>query len=89
MKKRQLSLDALRGLAVILMFVFHLAVDLEDFFGFAIGYRQGLWRALNYLIVFLFLLVAGFAVGSGLNRRSLNRRGPKFLDRDVIRPSVD
>ena len=78
MKKRYILLDALRGLAVMLMFIFHLAVDLQDFYGFNIGYRQGLWYVLNQAIVIIFLLVSGYATGSGLNKNTL-RNGLKLL----------
>ena len=83
MKKRYLLLDALRGLAVLLMLVFHLAVDLEDFFGFAVGYRHGGWKVLNYIIVLLFLLISGYAAGAGLNRHSL-KNGVKLFAAAIL-----
>lgn len=78
MNNRYLLLDALRGLAVLLMLVFHLAVDLEDFFGYNIGYRYGFWYLLNQIIVIIFLVVAGYSVGSGINRH-LWKNGFKLL----------
>ena len=78
MKEREIGLDALRGLAVFFMLVFHLAVDLEDFFGFRIGYRQGAWQLLRCAIAAAFLLVSGYAAGAGLNRHIV-KNGCKLL----------
>jgi uncharacterized membrane protein len=68
-----MPLDAARGLAVLLMMIFHLAVDLEDFFGCATGYRYGSWQALRYFTVVLFISVSGWTAGANANGRV--RRG--------------
>lgn len=66
---RSKAVDALRGLAVIFMLVFHLAVDLEDFYGYAIGYRYGGWKVFNNLIVIMFIMVSGYTAAMGWGRR--------------------
>ncbi len=73
MKERSLNIDAARGLAVILMFVFHLAVDLEDFYGYQIGYGYGLWLVLNVFIAVLFIGISGWTVGAGLNKKPVKQ----------------
>ncbi|MDR2006284.1 MAG: DUF1624 domain-containing protein [Acidaminococcales bacterium] len=70
---RNMPLDAARGLAVFLMLIFHLAVDLEDFFGCPTGYRHGWWQALRYFTVMLFIGVSGWTAGANTNGRA--RRG--------------
>lgn len=71
--ERNMPLDAARGLAVFLMMVFHLAADLEDFFGCATGYRYGYWQALRYFTVILFISVSGWTAGANTSGRV--RRG--------------
>ena len=68
-------IDALRGLAVIGMLIFHLAVDLEDFFGYPLGYQQFRWQALRYCTVLLFISISGYTAGSGLNRHITRNAG--------------
>ncbi len=60
---RYLLLDQLRGLAVLLMLIFHLFFDL-DFFGFyQMNYQQNIyWYALPRIIVFLFLTCVGIGL---------------------------
>ncbi|MDR3349517.1 MAG: DUF1624 domain-containing protein [Acidaminococcales bacterium] len=70
---RNMPLDAARGLAVFLMLIFHLAVDLEDFFGLATGYGYGWWQALRYFTAMLFISVSGWTAGAGAKGRA--RRG--------------
>ena len=66
---RNKAIDALRGLAVIFMMVFHVAVDLEDFYGYAVGYREGLWSVFNNLIAIMFITVSGYTAAMGLGNR--------------------
>ncbi len=81
--RRALFLDALRGLAVLMMIVFHLAVDLEDFYDWPIGYRAGAWEVFRILIVTLFLGVSGWAAGAGLAKRH-TRSGLKLLAAAIL-----
>lgn len=63
-KKRYSLIDEIRGLAVVLMIIFHGAYDL-NFFGFvSIDFHRDLfWWFLPRLIVFLFLFTMGMSLG--------------------------
>ncbi len=78
MSSRNIFLDCLRSAAILLMAVFHLAYDLEAFYGFPIGYSEGAWHVLNVFTAALFITVAGWSAGAGLAKRHV-RRGLKLL----------
>jgi len=69
-KKRLYAIDELRGLAVILMVIYHLIVDL-DMFGYAISPHSIYTRPIGFVSAFLFILVAGFS--SRLSRNNARR----------------
>lgn len=52
-------LDAGRGIALLLMALFHLQVDRVDFFAQSGDYRQGVWWLAGKTSVLLFLFLAG------------------------------
>ena len=52
-------LDAGRGVALLLMMIFHFQVDRADFFAQSVDYRQGIWWAIGKVSVMLFLFLAG------------------------------
>ena len=76
MRQRIWEIDYFRGIAIILMVVFHVVVDLKDFYGFQLEYLSGFWYYQGKSSAVLFMLLAG--VSSGLNRRPL-RHGAKIL----------
>lgn len=64
MTKRLLSLDLLRALAIVLMIYFHFAFDLGAFGFVQIDFTlDPFWWGLPRLIVFLFLVAVGGALG--------------------------
>lgn len=69
--RRYPELDALRGLAVLLMVIYHLLFDLSYFYGFAIPVREGLLLIAARVIAGTFLILVG--VGSAI---SLSRKPP-------------
>lgn len=77
-RPRYAMLDALRGLAVILMVIFHAAYDMWMFNLLDINVREGFWYALPRFIVFLFLWCVGASLqlthGQGIHWASYNRR---------------
>lgn len=70
-------IDASRGVALLLMVLFHLQVDRVDFFAQAADYRHGLWWLIGKCSVVLFLFLAGLvANNSGVfSRRNLRVGG--------------
>ncbi|MGE5653746.1 MAG: heparan-alpha-glucosaminide N-acetyltransferase [Bacillota bacterium] len=65
------ELDALRGIAIILMATFHLVFDLAFFFGLPIDYLHGFWYYEGLSSALLFMLVSG--ASSTLSRRPARR----------------
>lgn len=68
MNKRMEEIDFARGIAIILMIIFHLVVDLKDFFSYPLDYLQGFWYAEGKCSAILFILLCG--ISSTLSRRS-------------------
>lgn len=56
---RIIEIDFIRGIAIILMIVFHLIVDLKDFYGYPFDYLHGFWYIEGKISVFLFILICG------------------------------
>jgi len=59
---RYTELDALRGIAIVMMVIFHFVFDLSFFSILQIEISVGFWRIFGYLTATLFVLVAGVAV---------------------------
>ena len=70
------EIDFLRGLAVLLMVTFHFIVDLRDFYGFPLDYRDGFCFILGKSSACLFILCAGISTRFS---RSPLRHGLKVL----------
>lgn len=61
-KQRLWELDALRGIAIILMVLFHTVYDLEVFFGWdKFGYNEGFWFYEGRVAALLFIMLVGVA----------------------------
>lgn len=55
------EIDALRGVAIILMVIFHIIVDLADFFDYPLQYLSGFWYYEGKMSAILFILLAGLS----------------------------
>lgn len=62
------QIDLLRGIAIILMILFHLIVDLKDFYAYNLDYFQGSWYIEGKISAILFILLSG--ISSTLGHRS-------------------
>jgi len=61
-KERFREIDSLRGLALIMMIIFHFVYDL-NYFGIAeINVSYGFWKDFAYATAFLFVFIAGISV---------------------------
>lgn len=76
MQKRIWEIDYFRGIAILLMVIFHLIVDLKDFHGFPVEYLSGFWYYEGKLSAVIFMFLAGLS--STLNRRPV-KHGLKVL----------
>lgn len=70
------EIDFLRGMAIVLMVAFHLAVDLTDYYGWTLNYMSGFWFYTGQLSAILFIFLAG--ISTRFNRRLL-RHGLHIL----------
>lgn len=79
MNKRYWEIDFLRGIAIIMMIIFHLLWDLNYFFDFQILLRSGFWSFFQNMTASLFL----FLVGISLNITNLKKNVPasKYIKR--------
>ena len=69
--KRIFELDALRGLAILLMSLFHLVFDLQAYFGVPVEIHAGPWFYVGRSSAILFMLISG--ASSTLGGRSIRR----------------
>ncbi|MCL1848866.1 MAG: DUF1624 domain-containing protein [Clostridiales bacterium] len=76
-KQRIWEIDALRGLAIVLMIFFHLLVDLNDFFAYPVPYYALPWMAVGKASAILFMLISG--VSCSLSRSNIRRGVKVFL----------
>jgi uncharacterized membrane protein len=75
------EIDLLRGIAILLMVVFHLLYDLAEFYHFPIDYSHGLVYYTGKTSAALFILVAG--ASSSFSRNNL-RRGLKVFSLGIL-----
>lgn len=70
-KKRIWEIDFLRGIALILMVVFHIVFDMSDIYGYPIYYDRGFFYYVGKVSAILFMLVSG--VSCSLSRSNAKR----------------
>ena len=82
-RPRSTALDALRGLAVILMVIFHATYDFRMYNLNRVNFQEGFWFGLPRLIVFIFLWCVGASLqithGEGVRWKSYNKRLLKLV----------
>ncbi len=75
-------LDALRGMAVVWMIIFHASYDLKMFHYIDWNFSSGFWYAFPRVIAFTFLFCVGvslnYAHASGINVKALMKRSIKL-----------
>lgn len=81
MRQRIWEIDYFRGIAIALMVIFHLVVDLNDFYGFPLNYLSGFWYYEGKISAILFMFLAG--ISSSLNQRTKSH-GLKVLAASVL-----
>lgn len=68
---RLMEIDCIRGIAIVLMVIFHTVFDLAYFYNWPIDYLQGFWYYQGKASAILFMLISG--ISSTLSRRSVRR----------------
>lgn len=61
------EIDFIRGIAIILMILFHLIVDLKDFYAYDLDYLTGGWYIEGKFSAILFILLCGVSSTLGKN----------------------
>ncbi len=67
------EIDFFRGIALLLMVVFHLIFDLTEFWGYKLNYMSGFWYYEGKLSAIMFMVIAGVSstYGASSFRRGL------------------
>lgn len=71
MKKRIWEIDFLRGIAIILMAIFHLAFDLKEFYSLGFDFPNAFWTGLQILVGTMFSTLSG--ISRSFTRSSLKQ----------------
>ena len=58
-QQRLWEIDTLRGIALLLMILYHLLYDLKEFYNVNIAYNQGIFFLMGKTAAILFILIAG------------------------------
>lgn len=75
-RNRVWEIDFLRGVALILMIIFHVVFDLRDLYNYPVEYSRGIFYYVGKASAILFMLVAGI---SSSFTRSNAKRGLRIL----------
>jgi len=79
--RRIWEIDFIRGLAIILMVVFHLVFDLKEYYAYSLDYGNGFWFYVGKAAAVLFILVCGISSTFG---RSSFRHGLVILSWGMV-----
>lgn len=77
------EIDIIRGIAIVLMVVFHIVFDLTNFFGFNIEYHRGFWYYEGRLSAILFIMAAGMVSAVIAGQGDLKTAWQKNLKRGL------
>ncbi|WP_169312378.1 heparan-alpha-glucosaminide N-acetyltransferase [Methanoplanus limicola] len=69
------EVDSLRGLALLMMIIFHFVYDLSYFDIADINVSYGFWRYFAYITAFLFVFIAGTSVWISRKRSEIQQEG--------------
>lgn len=71
MKNRIFEIDFFRGIALIMMIVFHLIYDLKEFYSYNFEYLRGFWYYEGKIAAIMFMLISG--ISATFSRNNLKR----------------
>lgn len=66
-RNRIWEIDFLRGLAIILMIIFHIVFDLKEFFAYHLTYSEGFWFYVGKAAASLFIFICGVSANLTAN----------------------
>lgn len=77
-KRRFWEIDAARGLAIIMVVLYHLIYDLDNFGGYGIESTSGFWGVFADVSAFMFVFLVGLSLTLSYSRTSTATDGPMF-----------
>ena len=84
-KQRFWEIDFLRGLAIIMMIVFHFFYDLNYFGVERINFRSGFWWIFGRIIVTTFIVLVGISLTLSYSRVKKRKTGWKLFKKYFLR----
>ncbi|QJW48093.1 DUF1624 domain-containing protein [bacterium BFN5] len=66
-RNRIWEIDFLRGLAIILMIIFHIVFDLKELYGYPLNYSGGFWFYVGKAAASLFIFICGISANLSSN----------------------
>ncbi|CAN5870441.1 heparan-alpha-glucosaminide N-acetyltransferase [soil metagenome] len=76
--RRYWDVDALRGIAIIMVVLYHLIYDLDNFGGYGIESTAGFWGIFADVSAFMFVILVGVSLTLSHSRSSAASSGPTF-----------
>jgi uncharacterized membrane protein len=71
LEKRFWEIDLMRGLAIVLMVVFHLLYDLNYFSGYGFDLNSGIWMYVGRSAAVLFIFLSGISLSLSFSRTAI------------------
>ena len=79
------EIDSARGIAILMMIVFHTVFDLSFFSMYPVDVATGFWRYFAYATASLFLLIAGVSLVVSHARAAATRAGFALAEKFLLR----
>jgi len=85
LKQRFWEIDFLRGLAIMMMIIFHFFYDLNYFGAERINFRSGFWWIFGRMIITIFILLVGISLTISYSRVKKRKTGWKLFKKYFLR----
>jgi uncharacterized membrane protein len=83
MKERLASVDAVRGVAIVFVALYHLIYDLDNLAGYPIASTTGFWGAFADFSAFMFVFLVGVSLSLSFSRAQSDGLFLKYLRRGL------
>lgn len=85
LKQRFWEIDFLRGLAIIMMIIFHFFYDLNYFDVLKVSFSSGFWWIFARIIVTIFILLVGISLTLSYSRVKKQKKGWRLFKKYFLR----
>jgi uncharacterized membrane protein len=82
---RLLEVDGVRGVAILMMIVFHFLFDLNFFLVYSVNVSTGFWRYFGYATASLFLLIVGISLAISHARAARHLSDAALVQKFLLR----